>query len=129
MPITLSIVAVEVGRRLGVGLVGVGMPGHFVVGDGGDSDWFADPFNERTGLSRQDCRALYLSMGGSSWNDAMLDPTPDRLIVIRVLNNLRAACERNGDAVRLAIVMQLRQQLSELAAEGERAKWATAILN
>jgi regulator of sirC expression with transglutaminase-like and TPR domain len=129
MPITLSIVAVEVARRLGVGLVGVGMPGHFIVGDGADPEWFADPFHRRSGLGRGDCRALYLSMGGSNWDDAMLAPTPDRAIVIRVLNNLRVSCERDGDAVRLAIVMQLRQQLSELAVEGALAARARAILN
>src|SRR5438093_520977 len=45
IPITLSIVTIEIARRVGVPLVGVGMPGHFVVRDGRDDDAFADPFN------------------------------------------------------------------------------------
>src|SRR3954471_14111355 len=31
IPITLSIVTIEIGRRLGIPIVGIGMPGHFVV--------------------------------------------------------------------------------------------------
>jgi regulator of sirC expression with transglutaminase-like and TPR domain len=129
MPISLSVVAVEVARRVGVALVGVGMPGHFLVGDGADPTWYADPFNGRTALTEADCRALYESMGGGRWSPSMLAPTPNRLVVARMLNNLRAACQRDTDLVRLAIVMQLRQQLPEFAAEAEAAEHASAILN
>jgi regulator of sirC expression with transglutaminase-like and TPR domain len=129
MPISLSVVAVEVARRVGVPLVGVGMPGHFLVGDVTDPGWFADPFHARTALTVDDCRALYESMGGARWHPAMLGPTPHRLIVARILNNLRAACQRDGDRVRLAVVMQLRQQLPEFAAEAEAAGHAATIFN
>jgi hypothetical protein len=53
MPITLSVVAIEVARRVGVTLAGVGMPGHFLVGDPTDPEWFADPFHGRTALGRR----------------------------------------------------------------------------
>lgn len=129
MPITLSVLAVEVGRRLGVPLVGVGMPGHFLVGDRSDPAWFADPFHGRTAMTADDCRALYDAMGGGRWNPAMLAPTPNRLVVARILNNLRAACQRDGDRVRLAIVMQLRQQLPEFAAEADAARLAAVVFN
>jgi len=43
IPITLAIVAMEVGRRLGVPLSGVGMPGHFLVGSDGS---YFDPFHQ-----------------------------------------------------------------------------------
>ena len=43
MPITLSVVAMEVGKRLGVPIGGVGLPGHFVIRDK-ESGTFADPF-------------------------------------------------------------------------------------
>ena len=45
LPITLSVLMIEVGRRIGVGLHGVGMPGHFLVGVDGDPDAFIDPFH------------------------------------------------------------------------------------
>lgn len=129
MPISLSVVAVEVARRVGVPLVGVGMPGHFLVGDVTDPGWFADPFHGRTALTVDDCRVLYESMGGGRWNPAMLGPTPNRMIVARILNNLRAACQRDGDRVRLAVVMQLRQQLPEFAAEADAAGQAATVFN
>ena len=129
MPITLSVVTIEVARRVGVRLIGVGMPGHFLVGDADDTDWFADPFHGRGGLARDDCRTIYESMGGGRWSPAMLDPTPNRLVIARILNNLRAACQRDGDRVRLAIVMHLRQQLPEFAAEAAAAGVAATVFN
>jgi regulator of sirC expression with transglutaminase-like and TPR domain len=129
MPITLSAVGVEVARRVGVSLVGIGMPGHFLVGDPADPEWFADPFHGRTALTVADCRALYEGMGGVHWSPSMVAPTPNRLVIARMLNNLRAACQRSGDAVRLAIVMQLRQQLPEFAAEAPAADAAATIFN
>lgn len=129
MPITLAVVAVEVARRVGVQLAGVGMPGHFLVGDPHDREWFADPFHARTGLAVADCRELLVQMGVSRWSDRFLEPTPDRLIIARMLNNLKLSCERRGDLVQLALVMQARTVIPEFAAEHDDAVRALAILN
>lgn len=129
MPITLSIVAIEVARRVGVQLVGIGMPGHFMVGDPTDAGWYADPFHARTALDREDCRELLSRLGVSRWTDRFLDPTPPRLIVARMLNNLKVSCGRRDDAVRLAVVMQARQALPEFADEHVEARWSLAALN
>ena len=125
----LAVVAIEVARRLGVRLSGVGMPGHFVVGDPDDPTWFADPFHGRTGLLPSDCREMLEGMGITRWSDRFLEPTPNRLIIARMLNNLKASCELRQDGVRLALVMQARQALPEFAAEGDDALQALAILN
>ena len=129
MPITLAIVAIEVARRVGVGLAGVGMPGHFLVGDPADPGWFADPFHGRSGLSRDDCRALMVSMGMSRWSERFLQTIPPRLVAARILNNLKFSCERHSDEVRLAIVMQARQLMPELGDDAAEAQLALAILN
>lgn len=129
MPISLAVVAVEVARRVGVRLVGVGLPGHFLVGDASDREWFADPFHGRSGLVVDDCRALLLQAGVSRWSDRFLDPTPNRLVIARMLNNLKLSCERNGDAVRSALVMQARQAMPEFGAERQAARLALASLN
>lgn len=128
MPITLSAVAIEVARRVGVHLVGVGLPGHFIVGDADDRGWFADPFGGRTDLDAADCRRLVASIGGR-WSDRFLEPTTNRLIVARVTNNLKATCEQSSDLIRLAIVMQLRQEFPEFASEAESAAASLAIFN
>lgn len=129
MPISLAVLAVEVARRVGVRLVGVGLPGHFLVGDADDRAWFGDPFHGRSGLGVDDCRALLLQAGVSRWSDRFLDPTPNRLIIARMLNNLKLSFERGGDPVRLALVMQARQAMPEFGAEREAARLALASLN
>lgn len=129
MPITLSVVAIEVARRVGVRLAGVGMPGHFLVGDPTDPRWFADPFHGHTDLTRDACRNLLVIQGVSRWSDRFLETIPPRLVVARILNNLKVSCERRSDAVRLAIVMQARQALPEFAAERAASLAALAPLN
>lgn len=129
MPITLAVVGIEVARRVGVRLTGVGLPGHFLVGDVDDPNWFADPFHGRTGLTRVDCRDLLVAMGISRWSERFLDPTTSRLIIARILNNLKASSERRGDQLRLALVMQARQVLPEFTAEADSARQALAIFN
>ena len=127
--ITLAVVAVEVARRVGVRLVGVGLPGHFLVGDADDASWFADPFHGRSGLTASDCRQLLVAMGAQRWSDRYLEPTPNRLIVARMLNNLKATCEFHSDDVRLALVMQARHEMPEFAAEADAARHTLAIFN
>jgi regulator of sirC expression with transglutaminase-like and TPR domain len=129
MPITLSVLAIAVATRLGVRLVGVGMPGHFLVGDLTDPGWFGDPFNARWGLTEDECGELYRAIGGDAWTPDLLRPTPDRLVILRILNNLRASCERHHDPLRLAVVMAIRARLPELASEQAAVRRATAILN
>jgi len=128
MPITLAVVAIAVGRRLGVPLAGIGMPGHFLVGDPSDPDWFADPFNATAALRRIDCRRLF-EASASGWAESFLAPTPDRQVIARVLNNLRVSCDLTGDRVRLALVMCARQTMPEFAAEAHAAEAATAVFN
>jgi regulator of sirC expression with transglutaminase-like and TPR domain len=129
MPITLAVVAIEVARRVGVPLHGVGMPGHFLVGDPADPGWFADPFHGGTSLDPDDCRELAAALGVPGWSPRFLDPTPNRLVVARILNNLKVSCERRGDLVRLALVMQARQAMTEFASERDDARRSLAALN
>lgn len=129
MPITLAVVAIEVARRVGVTLAGVGMPGHFLVGDPADPEWFADPFHGRTALGREDCRALMVAMGMTRWSERFLQTIPPRLVAARILNNLKFSCERHSDEVRLSIVMQARQLLPELGDDPAEAQLALAVLN
>ena len=59
IPITLSIVYMEVGRRVGMPLQGVGMPGHFIMKYAdSEEDIYIDPFNKGRILSREACEEL-----------------------------------------------------------------------
>jgi regulator of sirC expression with transglutaminase-like and TPR domain len=119
VPITLSVVVIEVARRLGVPLVGVGLPAHFVVGDPHDPDWFLDAFDGGRVLDRDGCRDLLERVTGGriAWDDGLLRPAPRRAIVIRMLNNLQAAFERSPDATRRGLVAAMRDRVPELAHE------------
>src|SRR5256712_14086409 len=57
IPITLSAVYMEVSRRLNFPIVGVGMPGHFIVKySDRREEFFLDPFKRGEILTRNDCR-------------------------------------------------------------------------
>jgi regulator of sirC expression with transglutaminase-like and TPR domain len=99
MPITLSIVVLEVARRAGLALSGVGLPGHFVVGGRDLPDGrYLDPFD---GGELYDAGALADRVSAIFGAPVDLPPEallPDssRSILTRVLFNLRRSCEKRG---------------------------------
>jgi regulator of sirC expression with transglutaminase-like and TPR domain len=91
LPISLAIVEIETARRFGLALVGIGLPGHFIVG--GPNGALFDPADRGRSLTPDDCQALIRrSIGeGILLNAGMLRPTGPRQILARVLRNLRTA--------------------------------------
>lgn len=92
LPILLSMVWIDVGRRAGIPVYGIALPGHFVVGIGDPDDTFelADPFHGGVPLSRARARLLAAQAGGQASDPALLRPAPPTTILLRVLNNIRA---------------------------------------
>lgn len=132
IPISLSVLMIEVARRLGVPMVGIGMPAHFLVRAEADADAFFDPFHGGRRFDRVEARRRFESLtnGQVAWDEAFLDPTPNRDIVVRMLNNLKSVFAGRGDGVRLGIVMTLRSAVPELAdAEAAEIAAASAIFN
>ena len=107
IPITLSVLTMEVGRRLGVGIDGVGMPGHFLVRDRVEPDAFLDPFGGGRRLDPEGCRAIFTSLGGSDWDDTYLAPVGSKAILTRMLLNLQGLF-LPADLRSAAWVLQLR---------------------
>ena len=92
IPITLSTVYMEVSRRLNFPIVGVGLPGHFIVKYSDRlQEFFLDPFNRGQILTRDDCRnRIYERYGDSvEFSDRMLGRVTHRQILWRMLNNLK----------------------------------------
>jgi regulator of sirC expression with transglutaminase-like and TPR domain len=91
LPISLAIVELETAWRIGLPLVGIGLPGHFIVG--GPDGLLADPTGGGNLLTPDDCQALLRrSVGeGVLFHVGMLRPAGRREILTRVLRNLRAA--------------------------------------
>ena len=94
IPITLSIVYMEVGRRAGLWVEGVGLPGHFVVRAYEEPDaegTLVDPFNQKV-TDEEECQerldGIYdgmVRLGGEHLRAASA-----RAILARVLGNLKA---------------------------------------
>ena len=125
MPITLSVVAIEVGKRLDVAILGGGVPGHFVIRDK-ESGMFADPYGQ--GL-RYDEAGMIASwqrrMGGDApFQRSMFAPTGAHEIVFRILNNLKHSLLSRDEQVLLARLAPLRAAFPELTEErGEHRQW------
>jgi regulator of sirC expression with transglutaminase-like and TPR domain len=93
IPITLAVVMMELGRRVGVPVLGIGMPGHFLVRAGDDPTEFCDPFARGAGLDVEGCRSVFKRTAGddATFRPAFLAPVGNLAIVTRVLANLQRA--------------------------------------
>jgi len=92
IPITLAVIYMEVARRLGRPVYGIGLPGHFVVRyDDGRFSTYIDVFGRGTLLTTERCRDLALQASGVDvfQNPELLHPMAKRQIAVRMLNNLR----------------------------------------
>lgn len=93
IPITLSIVYMEVARRAGFPLSGVGMPGHFLLkhysAEGDET--LIDCFNRGDILTRQECQSRLdeIYSGEMKMQPEFLCPISRRQILVRMLNNLK----------------------------------------
>ncbi len=94
IPITLAVVYMEVGHRVGFPLVGVGMPGHFLLKhyDVEGREILIDPFNRGSILTAKDCqRALDEIYGGQMpLQPEFLMAVSRRQVLVRMLNNLKS---------------------------------------
>jgi regulator of sirC expression with transglutaminase-like and TPR domain len=90
IPITLAVVMIEVARRIGVGAHGVGMPGHFLVGDPDRPGSYCDVFSGGALLGESECEAIFArTFGpGHAFGPELLAPTGSRAIIARMLANL-----------------------------------------
>ncbi len=126
IPITLSVLAIEIGSRVGIKFVGVGMPGHFLCAPSqehmsGLKQLYYDPFHGSAPLSAPECETLYQRLTSlENWSDEFLQATSSRQIVIRILNNLKSIYLRRADSGGIRTVMRLRTAIPELAASENR---------
>lgn len=104
IPVTLSVVYIELARRLGLDLYGVGLPGHFMVGFEWENEpYFVDTFAQGEVLNRYKCRDFFNSLhdGRVRLREEYLARTHTRAILVRILQNQK--------------ILYLRQQKTALA--------------
>lgn len=92
IPITLSLVYMEVASRLGMVFEGIGLPGHFVIRTGPlEDELYVDAFNGGATLTRGDCERMVndLFQGKIEFTEEHLRPYTKREFLVRLLNNLK----------------------------------------
>jgi regulator of sirC expression with transglutaminase-like and TPR domain len=106
IPITLSVIYLEVGRRLGLPLAGVGFPGHFLVTyRGADGELVLDPFAGGVTLSREELAQKLRRMYGDAnpflaQIPQLLAPASKKEILLRILRNLKGIYLQQNDFAR-----------------------------
>jgi regulator of sirC expression with transglutaminase-like and TPR domain len=115
IPISLSAVTIAVGRRAGLEVVGVGLPGHFIakaVADG--AEVLIDPYHGGRVLTPADCGNLVRQVTGLAFEASplTLEAHPPGLIVQRMLNNLKGIYLGQKDWARTARVLERLRQLN-----------------
>jgi len=92
IPITLSVLYMEVAKRINFPIHGIGFPGHFMVKHvAGDRDIIIDAFEMGRILTLNDCQELLdkLHKGSVEMHAALLQPMSKRMILTRMLYNLK----------------------------------------
>lgn len=109
IPISLSVLYLEVARRVGLLAQGVNFPGHFLVRVAIEDAWlFIDPYTRGRTLTPTDLEAL---LRKTTTPSAVLEPSviaaaSKRQIVSRILVNLAGIYGRNGDLPRSLDVLE-----------------------
>jgi regulator of sirC expression with transglutaminase-like and TPR domain len=109
IPVSLSVLMIEVGRRAGVVVEGVGFPGHFLARAPVEGGYlFFDTFAQGRVLPRQDLRLLYAKHKGEDRDPdpKYLQKLPNRDIVLRMLQNLREIYAKRDDKKALRFVLE-----------------------
>ena len=97
IPITLSIIYMEVGRRLGLPLKGVSFPGHFLVKfSTQDGEVVLDPFSGGSLMSKEDLEEMLEETYGTvdathAPLERLLTASGKKDILVRMLRNLKGA--------------------------------------
>ena len=123
IPITLSVLYMEVAQRVGLALDGVGFPGHFLVKCVGDGEEIViDPFDGGEIKSRADIDKMLFNLYGGkvAFHSDLLAPSTKRDILKRMLANLKAIYINENDLVKSLSVLDRVLILDPASAEDAR---------
>ncbi len=111
IPLTLALVYLEMAQRVDLPMVGIGMPGHFIIRpDFEDSEIFIDTFNQGEILFTEDCRQKLVQIYQQeipTLPPAILQPVTKRQFLQRMLNNLLQIYLSQEDVDRTLVIKDL----------------------
>ena len=127
LPITLSVLYMELARRIGLKVVGVGLPGHFVVryepkrGAGR----LIDVFDGGKTLTRQQADEKVRRLTGRHLTDEQLTAQTEKEIVLRMLQNLLGVAQEAADS---EAMLRYVETMVALDPDSPRKRWLRAVL-
>ncbi len=114
IPITLSLVYEAIAKRLGLTVVGVDLPLHFMLRvDDGDEPCFIDPFHGGVLYDRGGCERKLSEIAHQAviLSDSVVEPCSSQTLISRMLRNLKAIYARSGD---IASVLPIQRRLTAI---------------
>jgi regulator of sirC expression with transglutaminase-like and TPR domain len=110
IPITLAVVYLHIAKVIGFPMVGIGMPGHFLIRPNFENAGiFVDVFDRGEILFVEDCRQKLMHIYQQDipfLPPEILQPVSNRQILLRILNNLQANYLNQPDFERALVIKQ-----------------------
>ncbi len=114
LPITLSVLYMALGKRLGLQIDGVGIPGHFIVRQRIDDEMlYIDPFDEGKELSMDDVKNLATGDRPDRFDERFLETASPKNILMRILNNLLGLAQDEEDKEGMLRYLEVLMALDE----------------
>ncbi len=111
IPITLALVYLEIAKRIDFPMMGIGMPGHFMIRpDFEDSEIFIDTFHNGEILFAEDCRQKLMNIYQQEipyLTPALVPTVTNCQFIARMLNNLQVIYLDRGDLAGAAVIKDL----------------------
>ncbi len=138
IPITLALVYLEIARRINFPMVGVGMPGHFLIRPVGEEiQILVDPFHQGEVLFPEDCQARLNQLYGRTveLRPEYLEAVSPQYFLARILANLKAIYLQQKDVIRALAAIErilllfpdaLREQRDRGLLYFQLGRWAEA---
>jgi regulator of sirC expression with transglutaminase-like and TPR domain len=125
IPITLSVVFVELARRLGLDVVGLALPRHFIVARRGPDVGFPGELIDVFGGGKRLTRIEAEELTGTPLEDRDFTPATKRQILLRMLHNILGAAEREADSAGMLRYLDVIIALDETSGID---RWVRAVL-
>lgn len=128
LPITLSVLYLELAKRIGLKMEGVGLPGHFVVRQipAKGEPQLIDVYDGGKILSRDEAAKKVEGTAGVALTDAHLKAVGKRAIVVRILHNLLNLTRDERD---LDGALRYLDAIVAVDASAAQERWMRAVLN
>ena len=126
LPITLSVLYMELARHLKVKVVGVALPGHFIVRHepARGENQLIDVYDGGTFLSEQDAEKIVRNFTGKPLQKKHLASAGKKAIIVRMLHNLLNVAQDEKD---LDGMLRYLDAILTVAPESSDERWARAV--